>query len=520
MFGEKVHSGIYLIGLVGLAISLPLSVFATSVFLIMLGVNWLIEGQFLSKLRIIRERKSLWFIMSIYLVFLLGLIFTSDFSYAFHDLKIKLPFLLVPVVIGTSTPLSRQYLKWIHLSLIAGVIAGSLASSSVLFGIIDYPYNDIRDISLFVNHIRFSLLIDIAIFSLFYLMFSTEYNDSPWLRAVYTLVLIWLIVFLFLLQSITGIMIFLAVGFILFWTYLKYIRHLVMRWSLAVFCVAGALLVLSLLAKTVDHFYHVEEVDTDSIDLYTVNGNPYTHDFSNRYLENGSYIWLYVCEQELEKEWKQIGTIDYHGKDRMGQEIRYTLIRYLTSLGLRKDSAGISRLLPGDIDLIEQGKTNYIYGQKFIFSTRLYEVLWQIDVYRKGGNPSGHSVTQRILYLQAAIGIIKENFWTGVGTGDVRSSYKEYYEHVGSPLEERWRLRAHNQILTFFLTYGGFGFVWILFAFVYPVSLEKKWRDYFMIMFLLISFCSMLNEDTLETHTGVSFIAYFYSLYLLGIKSE
>ena len=395
------------------------------------------------------------------------------------------------------------------------MIAGSLVSSSILFGIIDYPYNDIRDISFFVNHIRFSLLIDISIFSLFYLMFSTEFNDPPWQRAVYTFLLIWLIVFLFLLQSITGVTIFLGVGFILFWTYLKYIRHLVMRWSLIVFGIAGALMVLFFLAKTVDQFYNVEEVDPDSIELYTINGNPYTHDFNNRFIENGSYIWLYVCEPELKKEWNRIGSIDYYGKDHMGQEIRYTMIRYLTSLGLRKDSAGISRLLPSDIELIEKGKANYIYGKKYIFRTKLYELLWQIDVYRKGGNPSGHSITQRILYLQAAIDIIKENFWTGVGTGDVKSSYKEYYEDVDSPLENRWRLRAHNQILTFFLTYGVFGLAWILFAFVHPVFLEKKTSDYFMIMFLLIGFCSMLNEDTLETHTGVSFIAFFYALFLL-----
>jgi hypothetical protein len=520
MFGDKIHSVIYRIGLMGLAISLPVSVFTTSLFIIVLAANWVLEGKIKIKCQLLRERKSLWFILSIYLVFILGLIVTEDFSYAFHDVKIKLPLLLIPLVIGTSTPLKRKYLRWILFSLIAGVIAGSLASSSVLFGIVDHPYTDIREISLFVSHIRFSLLIDIAIFSLFYLIFSGEFNDPPWLTTVYIFVLIWLIVFLFLLQSITGIMIFLGVGFILFWAYLKHMRHLVMRWSLAVFCIVGSLMILSFLAKTVDRFYHVEQVHPDSVDLYTVNGNPYTHDFNNQYIENGSYIWLYVCEKEMEKEWNRISSMDYHGEDYMGQEIKYTLIRYLTSLGLRKDSAGISRLLPDDIKLIEQGKTNYIYGKKYILSTKLYEVLWQIDVYRKGGNPSAHSVTQRILYLQAALGIIKEHFWTGVGTGDVRLSYKEYYERIDSPLEERWRLRAHNQLLTFVLAYGVFGFSWIIFAFIYPVFLERKWTDYFMIMFLLVSFCSMLNEDTLETHIGVSYFAFYYALFLFGEKSE
>ncbi len=516
MFGKEVHRTIYLIALAGLALCLPFSLFATSTFMIALVANWVFEGRFRSKLQIFKARKSLWFILSLYLVFIAGLIFTEDFQYAFHDLRIKLPLLVIPVVIGTSRPVSGNQLRWILLSLIAGVFAGSVASSAVLFGIIDYPYNDIREISIFINHIRFSLLIDLAIFSLFYLVIGDVYHSRIWQRALYLILMLWLVVFLFLLQSVTGILIFFFAGSVLFWIRLKNIRHLILRWSLAVFFIAGLLLVISFLTRSVSRFYDVEEINPATIDKYTVNGNPYTNDFESPIIENGHYVWLYVCEEELKKEWNSISSIDYGGNDLSGQEIRYTIIRYLTSLGLRKDSAGISRLLPGDIRLIEEGKANYIYGKKYIFRSKIYEVLWQIDVFRKGANPSGHSVTQRILYLKAATGIIRDNFWTGVGTGDVPSAFSDYYEKVQSPLEDRWRLRAHNQYLTFFLTYGVFGFIWIITALICPVFLERKWTDYLMIMFVLTGFCSMLNEDTLETHIGVSFFAFFYALFLLG----
>jgi uncharacterized membrane protein len=248
--------------------------------------------------------------------------------------------------------------------------------------------------------------------------------------------------------------------------------------------------------------------------MTTINGNPYVHDFTQPFIENGHYIWLYLCEPELEKEWNKISDIDYNVKDEEGNEIKYIIIRYMTSKGLRKDSAGVSQLLAEDVRLIEEGKSNYLFGKKFSFKNKLYDILWQIDVYRKDGNSSGHSITQRILYLQAALDIIRDHFWIGVGTGNVADSYNTYYEHVNSPLTERWRLRAHNQFLTFLLTYGIVGFIWILVGILYPVYLERKWNDYFMIMFLLIGFLSMLNEDTLETHTGVSFFAFFYSLFL------
>ena len=517
MFGKEVHSKIYYISLACLAASLSLSIFTTSLFQIVLLANWILDGRFGEKWTLFRGRKSVWLILSIYLLFLVGLLYTSDFTYAFHDLRIKLPLLALVIIMGTTPPLSRGKLKWILIALVAGVLIGSFASMSVLMGIIDIPYKDMRDISIFVSHIRFSLLIDVAIFSLVYMISDREFSPQKYEPVLYTAALIWLVFFLFILQAITGILIFLAVSFILFWIYFSRVRNIVMRWTVAVFMVAGAMLFLSMLTKSLDRFYRVEQINPDTIEQVTAGGRPYVHDFNSLFIENGHYIWLYVCEPELEQEWNRISEIDYNRMDTHGNVIKYTLIRYLTSMGLKKDSVGVGLLNSEDIALIEQGKANYLYGKKLNFYTKVYEVLWQIDVYRKGGNPSGHSVTQRILYFQAAMGIIKEHKWFGVGTGDVRIAYEEFYERKGSPLSEHWRLRAHNQFLTFLVTYGIIGLIWILFSLLYPVYLEGKQNDYFIWMFLLVGLLSMLNEDTLETHTGVSFFAFFYVLFLLAV---
>jgi hypothetical protein len=277
---------------------------------------------------------------------------------------------------------------------------------------------------------------------------------------------------------------------------------------------------MSVLTKSLGRFYRVEQVDPETIDLYTAGGLPYKHDFESPFIENGNFIYLYICEAELEPEWNRISEIDYRDRDARGNQVKYTLIRYLTSMGLRKDSVGVSKLEPEDVELIENGKANYLYGRKWSFYSKVYEILWQVDVYRKGGNPSGHSVTQRIHYLGAALGIIGENPWIGVGTGDVKLAFEEYYERVDSPLDKRWRLRAHNQYLTFLVTYGILGFAWIMFCLLYPVYLESRGRGYFIWTFLLVAFLSMLNEDTLETHTGVSFFAFFYALFLLATTPQ
>ncbi len=520
MFGKEVHSRIYYISLACLAASLSLSEFATSLFQFILLGNWLLEGRYVEKWLMFRNRKSIWLIISIYLLFLIGLLYTNDYSYAFHDLRIKLPILALVILMGTTPPVSQSQLKWILLALVTGVVIGSFCSISVLVGIIDVDFKDMREISLFVSHIRFSLLINVAIFSLIYMVFKREYSRRSWEPSLYTGIMVWLVMFLFILQSITGIVIFLIVSSVVFWIYLYRVWSIVLRWTLAVFMLAALMIGMILLTKSLGHFYKIERLDPETIEQVTAGGRSYVHDFGNPFIENGYYIWLYLCEPELEQEWSRVSDIDYNGKDVQGNDIKYTLIRYMTSLGFRKDSVGVSKLSDEDVFYIEQGKANYLYGKKWSFNAKIYEILWQIDVYRKGGNPSGHSVTQRILYFKAAFGIIRENLWFGVGTGDVVKSYEEYYEQMGSPLSMPWRLRAHNQFLTFLVTYGIVGFVWIMISILCPIFLEGKNRDYLIWTFMMVALLSWVNEDTLETHTGVSFFAFFYYLFLLATVSK
>ena len=169
---------------------------------------------------------------------------------------------------------------------------------------------------------------------------------------------------------------------------------------------------------------------------------------------------IYICEVELRNEWNKRSTYYYDGKDKKGQNISQTLIRYLTSKGLRKDSIGVSKLTKEDIGLIEDGYSNYIFKRKLGIYPRIYQILWEIDTYKKQGNPSGHSITQRLEFQKNAIQIIKKNFWLGVGTGDVQQAFNIQYNISNSPLAQRWRLKAHNQLITFFLTFGVFGFLW------------------------------------------------------------
>lgn len=513
---KKHHGFIYFFGLLLLAAALPLSVFLLSVAQIILLINWMLEGDFKGKWLLAKERKSVWAFAGIYMVHIIGMFYSSDWNYGMHDLKIKLPLLVLPVILGTSKPVSRQKLIYILQVFCAAVFVSTMVSTGKLFGWWGSQVSDVRDISIFISHIRFSLMINMAVFILAWLIFN---DGNSWIKSIYFPGLIWLVFFLFLLKSLTGIVVLLIVTIFLVLRNVIRTKNIMLKWFLLIALILIFLLSSAFFSNSIARFNYKQKINPEELDKVTLNGNPYSHNLLSTDYENGYYTWIYVCDTELEKEWNKRSKLNFRGNDLKGQELRYTIIRYLTSMSLRKDSLGISSLSSQDIQNIEHGMANYIYAWKYSLYPRIYQILWEVHQYKNGGNPSGHSFTQRLEYLKTSLHIINSNFWTGVGTGDVAQAFKKQYKEDQSQLSEQWQLRAHNQFLTFFITFGLIGFIIISVALIYPI-LNKIRNNYFLILFSIIGFLSFLNEDTLETHAGISFFAFFYALFLYQLNNE
>jgi hypothetical protein len=251
-------------------------------------------------------------------------------------------------------------------------------------------------------------------------------------------------------------------------------------------------------------------------DKYTSRGNLYTHDTVNYLVENGSYIGIYVCEEELRTEWEKRSEYDYDGEDERYQNLRVTLIRYLNSKGLRKDAGGMNALSPKDIRNIEMGIANVYYTRKFSLNSRLYKIFWEYQITRENINPGGHSLIQRFEYWQAASAIIANNLLFGVGTGDIKNAFADHYEKTGSRLDMQFRHRAHNQYLATTVSFGLFGLFVFLFSLFYPAIRLRKMLTYRYFVFWITLTVSMLVEDTLETQMGVTLFAFFNTLLLFG----
>ena len=501
----------YLFGIFLLAASLPWSNLLMSISQFILLLSWLLEGGLIKKIKNFTKNKTAVVVSSVFVLHLIGLTYTSDFTYGMEDVRKKIPLLFLPLIFSSSTPLRKETFEKVLSLFSLSVTAASFVCFYILLGFTHRQILQPQEASIFISHIRFGLLISMTLFILGYLFASKKFLI---LKIFIPLLIVWLILFLIMMESATGLICTALVSVILLLRLIFSTRNLAIKFSLLAAIILGGIVTAKTFSSLSGKFYIQPVIDKENLLLLTKSGNPYSQYTSDLETENGNYVWINVCEKELSEEWSKRSSMDYYGKDLRGNEIKYTLIRFLSSKGLNKDAEGVKVLSANEVKAIEKGIPDVNFIGIFNPTARIQKIIWEFNTYTKGGNPSGHSVVQRLEFWKTAVGIIKANLLFGVGTGDVEKAFDTQYEEVNSPLTKEWRLRSHNQFLAIGTAFGIIGLLWFLISLFYPIVSENKIRDYFYMTFFIIAFLSMFTEDTLESQAGVTFFAFFNSFFL------
>lgn len=526
-----------------LAMSIPLSEFGMSVAQFIMLALWIHEGADFSrpanqhdirkkdallnyfkiagtnltgKFRMLFNNPAALAVISLYIIHLAGLLYTSDLNYALKDLRIKLPLLSLPVIIATSAALTKEKFNQLLAFFCLAVFAGTVASIYVL---LTRHVSDPRELSIFISHIRFGLTICFSIFILLYFLYKRT-GTTRFLRAIVALGILWFFFFLIILESVTGLAIAGLLVYIFSLIASFRIKSKLIRWAVFLPILLSPVLAANFFRQQVKEFNKVEVIDYRELDKYTHYGTPYVHDTCSYGIEKGKYVGIYLAPSELRQEWNRRSNLSYDGLDNKGQELSYTIIRFLNSKGLRKDANGIKSLTDSEIAHIENGVANTAYLESFSFRSRIDQMVMGYTNYVKHGDPNASSVMQRVEYWKTSAYIIREHWLTGVGTGDLNQAFSSAYQEMGSKLDDAFRNRSHNQFLAIFVAFGVFGLIWFLFTLFYPPFAVGRHTDYFYLVFFTIIFMSMLTEDTLETQAGATFFAFFNALLLFGRKRE
>ena len=460
-------------------------------------------------------KSSLFLLFSVFLIYLLGTILTKDLHFAVYELRKVLFWIIIPSAFFLSPALSREKFILVLFFFCLSVFAASIFGVIRLIFSEFFQITDFRKIIL-ISHIRFSFQIVMAIIVLgWFLVSKIEIPLVGFRKIPLVLLLVWMIYFLLLLKSITGIAAFAGVLIV----FILYVIAHVRRKKLKFFLFSLILLVVAVPVVYISfvwyNFYHSDNLTSDSVDKFTLSGNPYSFDFSSKERENGHWVRAYICEPEMRKEWNKISSCKYDSIDKNGYPYSATLIRYLTSKGYRKDSAGISHLTHKDRWAVENGIANHIYSDRsFSVYPRIYQTIWELDVYFRIGDPNFQSVSQRIEFIKASLLLIKENPWFGIGTGNWKISYSEAYRLMNSKLFPENQGPSHNQYLNYLVKFGITGFLIIMCVVILPVFREDHRKNLVFWLFLVLITIVNFGDANLETHMGLSFFSFFYSLFI------
>jgi len=490
------HYYLYITALSLLAVGVVLSNVLMSIGTIWIIANWLIEMDFKTKWTRFKSNKKVIAIGLFFILMLLSLTWSQDLDYGLKDVLVKLPFITIPLVMGTSKPLEYKIYRFL-LYLLLGSLIFTTVFNFIRFQ--THNFADIRAMSFFISHIRLGGVISMALF--------LTLNESFQKKMPFWVTLptgLWLLFYLYQSQTLTAYVLFIILAV----TTLFYVLSIKGRY-IFVGLLFGTIAVLTYVVSTSIQFTNSpEQIDDSKLIWYTPNGNSYYHDTTSTLTENGTLIWRYVCITELRSEWNKVSQINYDSLDLKRQPIYGTLVRYMSSKGLRKDSVDFQQLTKTDIKNIESGDVNYI--DKSIFQGKISELYLDYLIYSGGGDPNGHSFIQRIEHFKTALNIIKTKWLFGVGLGDVKSTFEKQYKQDQSKLNIEHRHRSHNQFLTNWITLGILGFGLSIFILFSPFFDKKRTFSLEIVSIALVF--GFFTQDLIETQAGVTLFALFYSL--------
>lgn len=512
----QLHRYIYLFFSAVLGVGLFFSVFLVSVSGIALAVNWLWEGNYKNKIHRLLNNKPALIVLAFFLLHILGLLWTNhDLNYGLKDIRIKLPLLLFPIVLGTVDAFTKREEKILGSIFTLSALAATLYSYYLYKVYYPHEITDIRNISTFNSHIRFSLLLVTANILLFYGIYSRKITGAAVYLAV--AVMIWFGYFIGLLHVLSGALGMLVVTVI---TVILFVRGLSPKYKFSIyFILTTAVLGSAGYLSYRGYEYIKPKQDFDYTVTHTAHGEAYTHNLNSERRENGYFIDHFIAHEELKEAWNNRSLIQYGDTDKRGQPLHATLIRFITSKGEKKDAESVHNLTEEEVKAIENGIASKAYLRAKGLELRMLKVLYELKNYKPGSDPRGHSVAMRFEFLKTGFYIFKKQPFIGTGTGDLDYAFEQAYIETQNPLPKHYQYRAHNQFLTIAVTFGIPGVLLFVLCFLVSIKTALRQRNKFFMLFAILAAVSMLSEDTLETQIGVTFFSYFFFIFLNNLHS-
>jgi len=177
---KEIHSKIHFYLAIVVAFTLPLGQL-TALFIGLMLLNWLVEGDFKNKFESVRKSRFSWLFISFYLLHLLGMLYTHNTDAGLFSLQVKLSLLFFPFIL-VSRPLDVEKATM-------SFIVGCIVSSLIMLSIATYSYfvrheNNFfyEGFSVLVHPGYLSMYLNVAIAML--LISNSKLNNIKWIKFI------------------------------------------------------------------------------------------------------------------------------------------------------------------------------------------------------------------------------------------------------------------------------------------------------------------------------------------------
>ena len=452
-----------------------------------------------------RQKTILLVLLSFFALHLVGLLWSENLSFGIDEIIRKIAFLIIPITILAISPLPKDTLRYAFWGFILAVFIGTVWGSIVLA---TTPYANPRNLILSTSHIRFSLNTVLAILLLVKTTIAQRNKIQPFIKILSIVLVVWFIIYLVLTQAMTGfviLFIFLAIYFPYYFIKNKKSEITNIVFTLYLIAIFSSLFWIY---KEYKFYFTPNEIYKHKLLTKTPDQGTYIHNKENKLIENGNYLYNYCCFDEIMGEWKKRTGLD-------ANKYLSVLVRYMNSKSPYKDAKRFRELSDKDIENIKNHVENVVYTTPLSIKPRLYRLFFQFNNFRVNGDVKGFSELQRFELWQNAKELIKDNFLIGTGTGDISDKFEQKLGERHSQLYGS-KLKAHNEYLYIFATFGIIGFLIFLFWLIYPAINQGLFKNYIYFVFFFIITVSMLTEDTLDNLAGIMFYIFINCIILFN----
>lgn len=497
--GDKWLHRIFISLYVIVAVFLPFNKVVLSLATALLFVSALLATTWTELKETLRVKRSFLPLLLLFAWSIISILWSKDTAQGWKYINLTLPFYLILISFILHPLRSKKELKIILNSFLIAITTVLCVNLFVHFQMEDHYNYDMRELSLFSSHIRLAIMVVIGMV-VSVQQFMNSRSNFRWIYFVLVLFFLFYTIYSEVISAYISFVAVLLTSFI-YWIHSR-VKNKVVFYSFLIFVLIGSVGTVVVVVQKI-----LEKPEIVLLEK-TKQGNIYWSDTVHISYENGHPIGVNIQFDELYAEWLKFSSIDLYDSARNGYTYMDNLIRYMTSKGLVKDAEGLHQLTKEDIEKIENGYVSILQDDQS-FRTRF--VILADELAYKGNDPNGYSLLQRIEYWKAGIHLFAENFWIGIGAGSSNVKFPEHYERVNSKLTKDNQRNSHQQLLTMGVNYGIVGFTLFLLLLIFFFVDAPKQLYIYCIFFILIA--SFLNEDTMETQTGATMLAFFFGLF-------